>query len=136
MPGRSAPATVADTIRRMVAKEPVDTTYSALAERVDVAEDVVRGAVDELKKAGTVRVKPAGRRGVRLEAAAPPTDVQTRDVPRAAARGGGRPAAKAAAPVARARKGARDAYCPWCGAAVASPWRFCSKCGKPLTEVR
>lgn len=110
------PGAIIDQIRALISGGPngLVTKYPALAEQLDVAEDIVRDAVATLKQQGQVHVTPAGRQGVRLTAPAA--------------------APSATRPHRQATAATRGSFCPWCGTESAADWRYCANCGKGLPK--
>jgi hypothetical protein len=113
MPGKAAAATVAQQLRALVetGDDGLVINYSALAARLDVAEDLARDAVAELRKQGQLLVLRAGRSGVRLRI---PTPVK--------------PSSRLGA--IRPRVAGRA--CPACGTGAKKDWLYCARCGRPL----
>jgi len=123
MPSRERPGAILEQVLALVPNDATGLTvrYGALAERLDVAEDLVRGAVAALKRQGRVRAGSAGRQGVRLTHGSGPTQAAQPRAVRVSA--------------ARRAKAKPAGFCPWCGTKGQPDWRYCPRCGKKLPLV-
>ena len=89
----------------------VVTTTKAMADALHLPTTTVAYAVRKLAAAGMLTTKSLGPRGQRF--------VVERTMPvRVAGRG--------------RTRGAVGQFCPWCGQAVQSAWRYCTHCGQKL----
>lgn len=101
-----------------------------IAQQLGLKPATVTYHVQGLVKAGSVRTRSGGPRGTVFSFSEPGSPPPTPATPR---RGRGRGSAVATT-LQRTPRAAR--FCPWCGVAAESAWRYCASCGEKMPARR
>ena len=100
----------------------------SLAEHFSVTPTTVASHLHALVDDGRFRTRPAGRQGLIVSLGGGRRGRRPAAAPGRAATG------RAAARTAASGRATPGSYCHWCGAKVQRGWRYCNRCGTPLSK--